>query len=55
MPQYTQVLSVDDPAAQTYITAAGGTTLPGPQLFGLPDGSTYTVTIPTEQVKVGTI
>ena len=49
VPQYTQVLSVDDPAAQTYITAAGGTTLPGPQLFGLPDGSTYTVTIPTEQ------
>ncbi|HEV2703400.1 MAG TPA: S53 family peptidase [Steroidobacteraceae bacterium] len=49
VPQYPKVLSVDDPAAQTYITAAGGTTLPGPQLFGLPDGSTYTVDIATEQ------
>jgi kumamolisin len=40
---------VDDPAAQAYITTAGGTTLPGPQQFGLPNGSTLTVDIATEQ------
>jgi kumamolisin len=49
LPQYNKVLSVDDPAAQTYITAAGGTTLPGPQEFGLPNGSTVTIDIATEQ------
>jgi kumamolisin len=49
LPQYNKVLSVDDPAAQTYITAAGGTTLPGPQEFLLADGSTFTVTVATER------
>ncbi len=46
-PNYTQVLSVDDPAAQPYITAGGGTTLPGVQTFSEPPG--YTVDIATEQ------
>jgi len=49
VPQYPRTVSVDDPAAQAYITAAGGTTLPGPQEFGLPDGSTYTLTVNKEQ------
>jgi len=48
-PQFSKTLSVDDPASQTYITAAGGTTLPGPQEYSLPDGSTFTVNIATEQ------
>jgi subtilase family serine protease len=42
-------LSVDSPASSAWITAAGGTTLAGTQTFGLPDGSTYSVTIATEQ------
>jgi kumamolisin len=46
-PNYSQVLSIDDPAAQPYITAAGGTTLPGTQTFTNPPG--YTLTLPVEQ------
>jgi kumamolisin len=48
-PDYSTVVSVDDPASQPYITAAGGTTLPGPQTFGLPDGSTVTINIANER------
>ena len=44
---YTQVLSVDDPAAQPFITTAGGTTLPGVQTFANPAG--FTVDVATEQ------
>ncbi|MGO9803311.1 MAG: protease pro-enzyme activation domain-containing protein [Steroidobacteraceae bacterium] len=46
-PNYTQVLSVDDPATQRFITAAGGTTLPGVQTFTDPPG--FSVDIATEQ------
>jgi subtilase family serine protease len=46
---FSNVLSVDDPAAQPFITAMGGTTLPGPQAYGLPDGSTLTIDLPQEQ------
>jgi kumamolisin len=46
---YNGVLSVDDPAMQRYVTAAGGTTLPGAQVYGLPSGGTLTIDIPTEQ------
>lgn len=46
-PNYTQVLSVDDPAAQPFLTAAGGTTLPGVQTFSDPPG--FSVDIATEQ------
>ena len=49
LPQFTKVLSVDNPADEPFITAAGGTTLPGPQLFGLPGGDTFTVNINQEQ------
>ncbi|HTY49388.1 MAG TPA: protease pro-enzyme activation domain-containing protein [Steroidobacteraceae bacterium] len=56
-PQFSSILSVDDPAVQPFATAAGGTTLPGPQTYPPLNGaatfsngqSTYTVNIPTEQ------
>ena len=48
-PQFTTVLSVDNPTDEPFITSAGGTTLPGPQLFGLPGGGTFTVNINQEQ------
>jgi kumamolisin len=50
VPDYSKILSVDAPAASAWVTAAGGTTLAGDQLFGLPDGSLYTVNVPTERV-----
>jgi kumamolisin len=43
------VLSVDHPASDPYILAAGGTTLPGPQQFLLNDGSTVTVNVAQER------
>lgn len=48
-PDYSLALSVDNPASDTYITAAGGTTLAGNQTFALPKG-TLTVTIAHERV-----
>jgi len=48
-PQFSNVISVDDPAVQPFITAMGGTTLPGPQTYGLPDGSTLTLKVKQEQ------
>jgi kumamolisin len=39
--QFNPVLSIDDPAAQPLMTAAGGTTLPGKQLFN--NGSQVTI------------
>jgi kumamolisin len=50
-PVYTKVLSVDDPAAQQFIVAAGGTTLPGKQVFTDDSGKTiFTANIANEQV-----
>jgi kumamolisin len=46
---YNGILSVDDPAVQQYVTAAGGTTLPGTQVYTLSSGATITINIPTEQ------
>lgn len=48
-PDFTEVVSVDHPASDPFITAAGGTTLPGPQGYSLPDGSTLTVHIAEER------
>lgn len=49
-PQFSKVVSVDSPGSQPFITAAGGTTLPGPQVYNTnTPGQTYTVNIPTEQ------
>lgn len=46
---FSNVISVDDPAVQPFITAMGGTTLPGKQVYGLSDGSTFTLNVPQEQ------
>ena len=48
-PDYTLALSVDNPASDSFITAAGATTLAGTQSYTVPSGS-YTVTIPHERV-----
>jgi len=48
-PSFTFPLSVDYPAADTAITAAGGTTLPATLNFALP-GGTLSINIPTERV-----
>jgi kumamolisin len=45
---YNGVLSVDDPAMQRYVTAAGGTTLPGTQLYTGPTGNTITINVAQE-------
>lgn len=50
VPDYSKVLSVDAPASSPWITAAGGTTLPGTQVYNGPGGSPFPVTIPSEQV-----
>ena len=47
---FSTPLSVDNPASDTAIVAAGGTTLPGVQEFTLGDGSTFSVNVPTERV-----
>jgi subtilase family serine protease len=50
-PDYSLALSVDDPAANPYITAAGGTTLAGTQVYQINStGQLVTVTIPHERV-----
>lgn len=49
-PDYSLALSVDNPASDSFITAAGGTTLAGTQSFALPDGGTWSVKIPQERV-----
>ncbi len=49
-PTFNPVLSVDDPASQRYITAAGATTLPGTQTFVNSSGvPIYSVDIAQEQ------
>jgi kumamolisin len=46
---FNPVLSVDDPAIQRYITAAGGTTLPGSQVYSGPAGQAITIEVAQEQ------
>jgi kumamolisin len=43
-------LSVDNPASDSAIVAAGGTTLPGIQEFSLPSGASLSIDVPTERV-----
>ena len=47
---FSTPLSVDNPASDSAIVAAGGTTLPGVQEFGLPGGSTISIDVPAERV-----
>jgi len=49
-PDFSLALSVDNPASDPYITAVGGTTLAGEQVYGLPNNQTLTVSIPSERV-----
>jgi len=49
LPHSSVVLSVDDPAAQRWLTAMGGTTLPGTQTFAISPTQTYSLTIASEQ------
>jgi subtilase family serine protease len=49
-PDYSLALSVDNPASDTYITAAGGTTLAGQQIFPVKGKSPVVVNIPKERV-----
>jgi kumamolisin len=49
VPKNSVVLSVDDPAAQQWVTAMGGTTLPGPQTYAISSTENLTINIPTEQ------
>jgi subtilase family serine protease len=50
-PDFSLALSVDDPAANPYITAAGGTTLAGTQTYEITStGQLVTVNIPNERV-----
>ena len=49
LPKDSVVLSVDDPAAQQWVTAMGGTTLAGPQTFAITSKKNLTINIPTEQ------
>ena len=48
-PKGSVVLSVDDPAVQPWVTAVGGTTLPGTQTFGIPGGKTFSINVANEQ------
>ena len=50
VPFFNPQLSVDYPASDPYITAAGGTTMKGLQRYSLPDGSTFDINIAQEQV-----
>jgi kumamolisin len=47
---FSTPLSVDNPASDSAIVAAGGTTLPGVQEFTLNDGSTFSIDVPRERV-----
>ena len=49
LPQYSATLSVDQPASSAWITAAGGTTLPGTQVYTGPDGNPFPITVAAEQ------
>lgn len=49
VPKGSVVLSVDDPAAQQWVTTMGGTTLAGPQTFAITTTKNLTINIPAEQ------
>ncbi|MGA2549739.1 MAG: S53 family peptidase [Burkholderiaceae bacterium] len=47
-PTFSLILSVDSPASDVYMTAAGGTTLPGVQSYAVPTG-TLNIDVPHER------
>jgi kumamolisin len=48
-PGFSPVLSVDHPAADPYMLAAGGTTLPGPQTYQISATQTLTINVNSER------
>lgn len=48
-PGFSPVLSVDHPAADPYMLAAGGTTLPGAQVYQITATQTLTINVPAER------
>ncbi len=50
VPLYSKVLSVDSPASQRWITAAGATTIAAQFIFTLDAGGTVQVDVPKERV-----
>jgi kumamolisin len=50
LPDFSKTLSVDSPGVSPWLTSAGGTTLAGDQVLLLPDGSIFTVDVPSERV-----
>jgi kumamolisin len=46
---FNPVLSIDSPASDPFITAAGGTTLPGAQVYDIPPSTTVTLDVAHEQ------
>ena len=48
-PGFSTVLSVDHPAADPYMLAAGGTTLPGAQVYQISANQTLTINVPSER------
>lgn len=48
-PGFSTVLSVDHPAADPYMLAAGGTTLPGAQVYQISATQTLTINVPAER------
>jgi kumamolisin len=48
-PGFSAVLSVDHPAADPFMLAAGGTTLPGPQTYQISATQTLTINVPSER------
>jgi subtilase family serine protease len=49
LPKNSVALSVDDPAAQQWVTAMGGTTLAGPQTYAITSKKNLTINIKSEQ------
>jgi len=48
-PGFSTVLSVDHPAADPFMLAAGGTTLPGPQTYQISATQTLTINVDSER------
>jgi len=49
VPGFSPVVSVDHPAADPFVTAAGGTTLPGPQTYQISATQTLTINVNQER------
>lgn len=48
LPEFSQILSADDPGVQPFATVMGGTTVPGTQVYDVP-GGTLSINVPAER------